>query len=96
MDEIEPSSRQVTFNGPLEAGIRAVALLGAAYPKAFDLQRLTALDYLLVRTNDLDGGPESLHPPTPLRSPDAEVRRRIVHQGLVLMMSRDLVEQEPQ
>jgi hypothetical protein len=96
MDEIEPSRRQVTFNGPLEAGIRAVALLGAAYPKAFDLQRLTALDYLLVRTNDLDGGPESLHPPTPLRSPDAEVRRRIVHQGLVLMMSRDLVEQEPQ
>jgi hypothetical protein len=96
MDEIEPSGRQVTFNGPLEAGIRAVALLGAAYPKAFDLQRLTALDYLLVRTDDLDGGPESLHPPTPLRSPDAEVRRRIVHQGLVLMMSRDLVEQEPQ
>ena len=79
MDEIEPSGRQVTFNGPLEAGIRAVALLGAAYPKAFDLQRLTSLDYLLVRTNDLDGGPESLHPPTPLRSPDAEVRRRIVH-----------------
>ena len=76
MDEIEPSRRQVTFNGPLEAGIRAVALLGAAYPKAFDLQRLTALDYLLVRTNDIDGGPESLHPPTPLRSPDAEVRRR--------------------
>ncbi|MFZ2155935.1 MAG: ABC-three component system middle component 2 [Bradyrhizobium sp.] len=96
MDKIEPSGRQVTFNGPLEAGIRAVALLGAAYPRAFDLQRLTALDYLLVRTNDLDGGPESLHPPTPLRSPDAEVRRRIVHQGLVLMMSRDLVEQEPQ
>jgi hypothetical protein len=96
MDAIEPPRRQVTFNGPLEAGIRAVALLGAAYPKAFDLQRLTALDYLLVRTRDLEGGPESLHPPTPLRSPDAEVRRRIVHQGLTLMMSRDLVEQEPQ
>jgi hypothetical protein len=95
MDEIAPSGRQVTFNGPLEAGIRAVALLGAAYPRAYDLQRLTALDYLLVRTNDLDGGPESLHPPTPLRSPDAEVRRRIVHQGLVLMISRDLVEEEP-
>jgi hypothetical protein len=96
MDKIEPLGRQATFNGPLEAGIRAVALLGAAYPRAFDLQRLTALDYLLVRTNDLNGGPASLHPPTPLRSPDAEVRRRIVYQGLVLMMSRDLVEQEPQ
>ena len=96
MDAIDPPRLQITFNGPLEAGIRAVALLGAAYPKAFDLQRLTALDYLLVRTKDLDGGPDSLHPPTPLRSPDAEVRRRIVHQGLVLMMSRDLVEQEAQ
>ncbi|MGX1346858.1 hypothetical protein AB7M49_000434 [Bradyrhizobium elkanii] len=96
MDAIEPSRPQVTFNGPLEAGIRAVALLGAAYPMAFDLQRLTALDYLLVRTQDLDGGPESLHPPTPLRSPEAEVRRRIVHQGLTLMISRDLVEQEAQ
>ncbi len=93
MDTVD--RRLITFNGPLEAGIRAVALLGAAYPRAFDLQRLTALDYLLVRTRDLEG-PESLHPPTPLRSPDAEVRRRIVYQGLVLMMSRDLVEQEPQ
>jgi hypothetical protein len=96
MDAVEPSRPRATFNGPLEAGIRTVALLGAAYPKAFDLQRLTALDYLLVRTRDLDGGPESLHPPSPLRSPDAEVRRRIVHQGLVLMISRDLVRQEAQ
>lgn len=96
MDALESFRPQTTFNGPLEAGIRAVALLGAAYPKAFDLQRLTALDYLLVRTRDLDGGPESLHPPTPLRSPEAEVRRQIVHQGLTLMMSRDLVEQEAQ
>lgn len=96
MDTVETPERLITFNGPLEAGIRAVALLGAAYPKPFDLQRLTALDYLLVRTRDIDGGPESLHPPTPLRSPDAEVRRRIVHQGLVLMMSRNLVEREAQ
>jgi hypothetical protein len=96
MDAIELPRRQVTFNGPLEAGIRAVALLGAAYPMAFDLQRLTALDYLLVRTKTIEGGPESLHPPTPLRSPDAEVRRRIVQKGLELMISRDLVEREAQ
>jgi hypothetical protein len=94
MDKVEAPRRLITFNGALEAGIRAVALLGAAYPTAFDLQRLTALDYLLVRTEDIEGGPDSLHPPTPLRSPQPEVRRRIVHQGLILMMSRDLVEQE--
>ena len=94
MDEIAISRRQITFNGPLEAGVRGVALLGVAYPRAFDLHRLTALDYLLVRTSDLDG-PDSLHPPTPIRSPDAEVRRRVVQQGLMLMMSRDLVERQP-
>lgn len=88
------AGHQITFNGPLEAGVRTVALLGAAYPRAFDLHRLTALDYLLVRTSDLDG-PDSLHPPTPIRSPDAEVRRRIVQQGLLLMMSRDLIERQP-
>ena len=55
MDAIDPPRLQITFNGPLEAGIRAVALLGAAYPKAFDLQRLTALDYLLVRTKTSTG-----------------------------------------
>src|SRR4051812_45936407 len=94
MDEVAVRNRNITFNGPLEAGVRIVPLLGAASPRGFDLHRLTALDYLLVRTSDLNG-PDSLHPPTPIRSPDAEVRRRIVQQGLLLMMSRDLVERQP-
>jgi hypothetical protein len=82
-----------TFNGPLEAGVRAVALLGAAHPRSFDLQRLVALDYLLVHTGDLDG-PESLHPPTPLHSAELLVRRKLVEQALLLMMTRDLVSRE--
>jgi hypothetical protein len=93
MDEVTVSRRPITFNGPLEAGVRVVTVLGAAYPRAFDLHHLTALDYLLVRTKELDG-PESIHPPTPIRSPNAEVRRRVVQQGLVLMMSRDLVARQ--
>lgn len=90
MDEIAIPRRSITFNGPLEAGVRVVAVLGAAFPRSFDLHHLTALDYLLVRTKELNG-PESIHPPTPIRSPNAEVRRRVVQQGLMLMMSRDLV-----
>jgi ABC-3C biological conflict system middle component len=93
MDEVATSRRSITFNGPLEAGVRVVTVLGAAYPRTFDLHHLTALDYLLVRTKELDG-PESIHPPTPIRSPNAEVRRRVVQQGLVLMMSRDLVARQ--
>jgi hypothetical protein len=83
----------MTFNGPLEAGIRAVAILGAAYPQNYDLQRLVAFDYLLVHTGDI-GGPESLHPPTPLHSAEMLVRRKLVEEALLLMMTRDLVVRE--
>ncbi|AXQ31058.1 threonine transporter [Solimonas sp. K1W22B-7] len=94
MDTIMSQGRKpVTFNGPLEAGIRAVAILGAAYPQSYDLQRLVAFDYLLVHTADV-GGPDNLHPPTPIQSAELLVRRKIVEQALLLMMTRDLVERE--
>ncbi len=83
----------ITFNGPLEAGIRAVAVLGASYPNTFDLQRLIAFDYLLVHTGDL-GGPESLHPEAPLQSAQLLVRRKLVEEALLLMMTRHLVERD--
>jgi hypothetical protein len=83
----------VTFNGPLEAGLRAVAILGSAHPRSFDLQRLVAFDYLLVHTGDI-GGPASLHPPTPLQSAELLVRRKLVERALLLMMTRDLVERD--
>lgn len=81
----------LTFNGPLEAGIRAVAVLGAAYPRTFDLQRMVAFDYLLVHTSELDG-PDDLHPDAPIRTPATEVRRKVVQKALHLMMTRDLVD----
>src|SRR6185436_18072872 len=94
MDEVVVNrTKPATFNGPLEAGLRAVALLGAAYPRYFDLQRLIAFDYLLVHTGDI-GGPESLHPPAPLQSAELLVRRKLVEQALLLMMTRNLVERE--
>lgn len=83
----------ITFNGPLEAGIRAVSILGAAYPQTYDLQRLVALDYLLVHTGDING-PDNLHPPTPTPSAELLVRRKLIEQSLLLMMTRDLVERE--
>lgn len=85
--------RPATFNGALEAGLRAVAILGAAHPRSFDLQRLVAFDYLLVHTGDI-GGPDSLHPPTPLQSAELLVRRELVEHALLLMMTRELVVRE--
>ena len=95
MDEVAKTTASLTFNGPLEAGMRAVALLGAAFPRSFDLQRLTALDYLLVRTGQL-GGPASLHPTAPIQTPATEVRRKVVYSGLLLMMTRDLIARDVQ
>lgn len=89
MDEVA-RHRSQTFNGPLEAGIRAVAVLAAAFPRSYDLQRLTAFDYLLIYTRQL-GGPEDLHPATPIHAPATEVRRKVVQDALNLMMTRELV-----
>ena len=83
----------LTFNGPLEAGIRAVSILGYAHPTAFDLQRLVAFDYLLIHTGDI-GGPDSLHPEVRLQSAALLVRRKLIGQSLLLMMTRDLVRRE--
>ncbi len=80
-----------TFNNPLESGIRAVSLLAYAYPQAYDLQKLVIFDYMVVHTGDM-GGPESLHPQLPLRSKELLVRRQLVENGLLLMMSRNLIE----
>ncbi len=73
--------------------MRSVALLGAAFPQIYDLQRLVAFDFLLVHTGDV-GGPDSLHPPTPYRSAELLVRRKLVEDALLLMMTRDLVQRE--
>jgi hypothetical protein len=93
MGEMSPIKPALTFNGPLEAGVRAVAVLLAAFPLALDLQRLTAFDYLIVRTGQL-GGPENIHPEGPIRTPATEVRRKLIEQSLLLMMTRDLVARQ--
>jgi hypothetical protein len=79
------------FNSPLECGLRTLTLLAAVHPAACDLQRLVFYDYLLVHSGDVEGGPTSIHPATPLRSGEALVRRHWIERGLLLMISRDLV-----
>jgi hypothetical protein len=79
------------FNSPLECGLRTLVLLAAAQPSACDLQRLVFYDYLLVHSGDVPDGPESIHPPTPLRSGEALVRRHWIERGLLLMISRELI-----
>lgn len=79
------------FNSPLETGVRSLSILEAAYPLSFDLQRLVELDYLVVHSGDA-GGPPSLHAPLPMRAGELLVRRELIDKGLLLMMSRGLIE----
>lgn len=74
--------------------MRSLTILVAAFPVAFDLQRLVEMDYLVVHSGDADG-PESLHAPLPLRAGELLVRRGLIEKGLVLMMSRSLVKRMP-
>ena len=90
MDKVDSLDRS-PFNGALETGLRAVMALHASFPRELDIQRLTALDYLIVRTSLLDG-PEDLHPSTPITTPVTQVRRKAVYAALDLLMSRELVE----
>jgi hypothetical protein len=81
------------FNSPLETGIRALAILDAAYPRAFDLSELTWLDHLVVHTADIEG-PASLHPDLPHRTGELLVRRHLIEEGLTLMRRQHLIEMQ--
>lgn len=79
------------FNSPLETGIRSLEILVAAYPEAFDLERLVEMDYLVVHSGDANG-PESLHAAVPMRAGELLVRRGLIESGLLLMASRNLIQ----
>lgn len=86
------SRRNAPFNGPVEIGLRALCVLTAAYPALCSLQRLVILDYLVVHSDDIPGGPSGLHPQTPHRGGEILVRRAALQEGLLLYQSRDLVD----
>lgn len=81
------------FNGPIEIGLRAIAILCEAYPQSMSLQRLVILDYLMVHSDDLPDGPPGLHPKTPHRGGELLVRRQVLQDGLALYRSRGLAAQ---
>jgi hypothetical protein len=80
------------FNGPVEIGLRALSILTESYPLGYSLQRLIISDYLIVHSDDIQGGPPGLHPQTPHRGGEILVRRSIIQDGLLLYQSRDLIE----
>ncbi|WP_105416416.1 ABC-three component system middle component 2 [Neorhizobium sp. T25_27] len=79
------------FNSSLEAGIRAVVILDAFAPSAFDIATLSLLDYYLVHAGDA-GARDSVHPDLEAREGEYFVRRRLVEEGTALMVRGFLVD----
>ncbi len=79
------------LNSSLEVALRTIILLSRLSDGA-DLQRLAIYDYLLLHSADIEGGPPSLHPETPMRSGELLVRRGLIDRGLSLLESRGLVQ----
>jgi hypothetical protein len=80
------------FNGAVEIGLRALAILAEAFPDVYSLQRLVIFDYFVVHSDDVVNGPLGLHPKTPYRSGELLIRRGILQQGLSLYASRGLIQ----
>lgn len=83
---------QAIFNGPIELGLRSLAVLTSAFPDVYTLQRLVIFDYFVVHSDDLPHGPVGLHPKTPYRGGEILVRRGLIQRGLRLYESRSLIE----
>jgi hypothetical protein len=82
----------IPFNSPIEIGLRSTSILCDGYPQKFSLQQLVYFDYLTIHSDDVDDGPPGLHPKTPHRSGELLIRRKTLEQGLMLYMSRGLIE----
>jgi hypothetical protein len=87
----DTASPPALFNGALETGVRSVIVLDAAYPRTFDIAKLTWCDHLVVHTADING-PSSLHPDIPQRTGELLVRRRLVEEGVNLMRRLHLID----
>jgi hypothetical protein len=94
MDDLSRTAVAIAgpFNSSVEVGLRALAILTADHPAAHGLQRLVVLDYLVVHSDDVPGGPTGLHPQTPYRAGELLLRRGVLEQGLLLYESRGLIE----
>ncbi len=78
------------LNGPLESGLRVLAVLNEMHPKRADVGRLVLLDHCVLHSADI-GGPPSLHPELPIRAGELGIKRVAIEQGLDVMIRVGLI-----
>ncbi|WP_269508723.1 ABC-three component system middle component 2 [Corynebacterium faecium] len=79
------------FNSPVEVGLQTLVLLVEESPEGLDLSRLVLYNHALLHSADL-GGPQSLLPPTPIRTGELGLKRSRIEAGLNLLAGVELVE----
>ncbi|MGW2353649.1 ABC-three component system middle component 2 [Actinacidiphila glaucinigra] len=80
------------LNSPLEVGIRSLVLLSETFPRRLDVAQLVYLDHAMLHSGDLADGPSSLHPELPIGPGELGMRRRLIEQGLVVLMRAGLAD----
>jgi len=79
------------LNGPLEVGLRVLAVLSSAFPQAFDIASLAYFDYTLLHSSEF-GGPESINPDVPNHRTEMAIKRDLIEHGLEVMIRAQLVK----
>jgi hypothetical protein len=79
------------LNSPVEVGVRALVLLLEAFPERLDVAQLVYLDYAMLHSAEL-GGPTSLHPELPAGPGELGMRRRLMEQGLQVIIRAGLAD----
>lgn len=77
------------LNSPLEVGVRVLVLLSQAFPESLDVATLVWLDHAMLHSGEL-GGPPSLHPDLPAGPGELGMKRRLVEEGMTVLMRAGL------
>ncbi|MET7842212.1 ABC-three component system middle component 2 [Streptomyces sp. NPDC005356] len=81
------------LNSPVEVGMRALVLLAHSHPDPLDLSWLVVLDHAMLHSGQFDG-PPSLHPQLPAQPGELGMKRRLVLEGLEVLMRAGLATVE--
>jgi hypothetical protein len=92
MDNFKADNIGFLFNSPIEIGLRTLVLLSNEPSINYDLDRLVIFDYFILHANDLDPDQMNLHPSLPHRSSEIIIRRKLVQEGLDILVSKGLVD----
>ncbi|WP_369032365.1 ABC-three component system middle component 2 [Streptomyces adonidis] len=79
------------LNSPLEVGMRALVLLAETFPEPLDVSALVLLDHAMLHSGELLG-PPSLHPDVPAQPGELGMKRRLMEQGLLVLMRAGLAD----